>query len=380
MENTPLRQRLRFIWEGLDPTLSTILICLVTIGNITFLSASSGTVVTWVEQSRNLLMAILIMWVTSRIPIKWLEKISLWVYLAGVVLLLAVTFFGQVKKGARRWLNIGVVIQPSEIMKIAMPMMLAWYFQRREEMVQLKDFGIALIFLLLPTVLIAKQPDLGTAILVLAAGLYVIILAGLPWKFILPFVGAGVIGILFILIFGNAICAKGVSWPLLQSYQQHRICTLLNPGSDPLGKGFHTLQSMIAIGSGGAFGKGWMKGTQTHLEFIPEKHTDFIFAVFSEEFGLIGNVVLLILFLLLIQRGLQIASTAPNLYTRLLGGSVTLIFFTYAFVNMGMVSGLLPVVGVPLPFISYGGTALATLGFGVGILMSINRGKRLIQT
>jgi rod shape determining protein RodA len=380
MENTPLRQRLRFIWEGLDPTLSTILICLVTIGNITFLSASSGTVVTWVEQSRNLLMAILIMWVTSRIPIKWLEKISLWVYLAGVVLLLAVTFFGQVKKGARRWLNIGVVIQPSEIMKIAMPMMLAWYFQRREEMVQLKDFGIALIFLLLPTVLIAKQPDLGTAILVLAAGLYVIILAGLPWKFILPFVGAGVIGILFILIFGNSICAKGVSWPLLQSYQQHRICTLLNPGSDPLGKGFHTLQSMIAIGSGGAFGKGWMKGTQTHLEFIPEKHTDFIFAVFSEEFGLIGNVVLLILFLLLIQRGLQIASTAPNLYTRLLGGSVTLIFFTYAFVNMGMVSGLLPVVGVPLPFISYGGTALATLGFGVGILMSINRGKRLIQT
>jgi rod shape determining protein RodA len=353
---------------------------LVTIGNITFLSASSGTVVTWVEQSRNLLMAILIMWVTSRIPIKWLEKISLWVYLAGVVLLLAVTFFGQVKKGARRWLNIGVVIQPSEIMKIAMPMMLAWYFQRREEMVQLKDFGIALIFLLLPTVLIAKQPDLGTAILVLAAGLYVIILAGLPWKFILPFVGAGVIGILFILIFGNSICAKGVSWPLLQSYQQHRICTLLNPGSDPLGKGFHTLQSMIAIGSGGAFGKGWMKGTQTHLEFIPEKHTDFIFAVFSEEFGLIGNVVLLILFLLLIQRGLQIASTAPNLYTRLLGGSVTLIFFTYAFVNMGMVSGLLPVVGVPLPFISYGGTALATLGFGVGILMSINRGKRLIQT
>jgi rod shape determining protein RodA len=380
MENTPLRQRLRFIWEGLDPTLSTILICLVTIGNITFLSASSGTVVTWVEQSRNLLMAILIMWVTSRIPIKWLEKISLWVYLAGVVLLLAVTFFGQVKKGARRWLNIGVVIQPSEIMKIAMPMMLAWYFQRREEMVQLKDFGIALIFLLLPTVLIAKQPDLGTAILVLAAGLYVIILAGLPWKFILPFVGAGVIGILFILIFGNSICAKGVSWPLLQSYQQHRICTLLNPGSDPLGKGFHTLQSMIAIGSGGAFGKGWMKGTQTHLEFIPEKHTDFIFAVFSEEFGLIGNVVLLILFLLLIQRGLQIASTAPNLYTRLLGGSVTLIFFTYAFVNMGMVSGLLPVVGVPLPFISYGGTALATLGFGAGILMSINRGKRLIQT
>jgi rod shape determining protein RodA len=325
-------------------------------------------------------MALVIMWLTSRIPIKWLEKISLWIYLLGVALLVGVALFGQIKKGARRWLNVGVVIQPSEIMKIAMPMMLAWYFHRREEMIQLRDFGIALLFLILPTVLIAKQPDLGTAILVLAAGLYVIILAGLPWKFIMPFVFLGLIGIVLILIFGDSMCAKGVTWPLLQSYQQHRVCTLLNPSSDPLGKGFHTLQSMIAIGSGGFFGKGWMRGTQTHLEFIPEKHTDFIFAVFSEEFGLLGNMVLLILFLLLIQRGLQIASTAPNLYTRLLGGSVTLIFFTYAFVNMGMVSGLLPVVGVPLPFISYGGTALATLGFGVGLLMSINRGKRLIQT
>jgi rod shape determining protein RodA len=380
MENRPLTLRLRFLWEGLDPSLSIILLCLIVVGNITFLSASSGTVITWVEQSRNLFMAILIMWATSRIPIKWLEKISLWVYLIGVALLVAVAIFGQIKKGARRWLNVGVVIQPSEIMKIAMPMMLAWYFQRRAEVIQLRDFGIALFFLIVPTLLIARQPDLGTAILVLAAGLYVIILAGLPWKFILPFIAIGLVGIIFILFFGDSICAKGVTWPLLQSYQQHRICTLLDPSSDPLGKGFHTLQSMIAIGSGGFSGKGWMKGTQTHLEFIPEKHTDFIFAVFSEEFGLLGNMVLLILFLLLIQRGLQIAATAPTLYTRLLGGSVTLIFFTYAFVNMGMVSGLLPVVGVPLPFISYGGTALATLGFGVGILMSINRGKRLVQT
>jgi rod shape determining protein RodA len=380
MENRPVRHRLRFLWEGLDPSLGMILLCLVIVGNITFLSASTGTVVTWIEQARNLLMAALIMWLTSRIPIKWLEKISLWVYLFGVALLICVALFGQIKKGARRWLNIGVVIQPSEIMKIAMPMMLAWYFQRREETIQLRDFAVAMFFLIVPTLLIARQPDLGTAILVLAAGLYVIILAGLPWKFIMPFLAVALVGILFILIFGDSICAKGVKWPLLQSYQQHRVCTLLDPSSDPLGKGFHTLQSMIAIGSGGLFGKGWMKGTQTHLEFIPEKHTDFIFAVFSEEFGLMGNVVLLILFLLLIQRGLQIAATAPTLYTRLLGGAVTLIFFTYAFVNMGMVSGLLPVVGVPLPFISYGGTALTTLGFGVGILMSINRGKRLIQT
>ena len=380
MENRSLIQRIRFLWYGLDPTLGIILLCLLLVGNVTFLSASSGTVVTWVEQSRNLLMALFIMWITSRVPIKWLEKISIWIYLIGIALLIAVALFGQIKKGARRWLNIGIVIQPSEIMKIAMPMMLAWYFQKREGYIKLWDFFIALCFLLLPTILIARQPDLGTAILVLAAGLYVIILAGLPWRFIAPFLMLGIIGVIFILFFGNSICAKGVTWPILQSYQQHRICTLLDPSSDPLGKGFHTLQSMIAIGSGGLFGKGWMKGTQTHLEFIPEKHTDFIFAVYSEEFGFVGNILLLVLFLLLIQRGLQIAATAPNFFTRLLGGSVTLIFFTYAFVNMGMVSGLLPVVGIPLPFISYGGTALSTLGFGVGILMSIHRGKRLVQT
>ncbi len=380
MENRSIIRRLSFFWQGLDPSLAIILLCLVVVGNVTFLSASSGTVVSWVEQSRNLLTALLIMWVTSRIPIKWLEKISVWVYLAGLALLIAVAVFGLIKKGARRWLNIGIVIQPSEIMKIAMPMMLAWYFQKKDGAIKLFDFFVAFSLLVLPTLLIARQPDLGTAILVFAAGFYVLLLAGLPWKFILPFVVLGVIGVIFIIIFGDTICAKGVSWPILKTYQQHRVCTLLDPSSDPLGKGFHTLQSMIAIGSGGFFGKGWMKGTQTHLEFIPEKHTDFIFAVYSEEFGLFGNIVLLILFFLLIQRGLQIAASAPNLFSRLLGGSVTLIFFTYAFVNMAMVSGLLPVVGVPLPFVSYGGTALTTLGFGVGILMSINRGKRLIQT
>jgi len=380
MENRSVIQRLRFLWQGLDPSLAIILLCLVVVGNITFLSASSGTVVSWVEQSRNLLTALIIMWVTSRIPIKWLEKISLWVYQVGLGLLVAVAVFGLIKKGARRWLNIGIVIQPSEIMKIAMPMMLAWYFHKKDGMVQLKDFFIAFCLLVLPVFLIARQPDLGTAILVFAAGFYVILFAGFPWKFVVPFAVIALLGIVLIVIFGDIICAKGVSWPILKSYQQHRVCTLLDPSSDPLGKGFHTLQSMIAIGSGGLFGKGWMKGTQTHLEFIPEKHTDFIFAVYSEEFGLFGNFVLIILFFLLIQRGLQIAASAPNLYSRLLGGSVTLIFFTYAFVNMAMVSGLLPVVGVPLPFISYGGTALTTLGFGAGILMSINRGRRLIQT
>lgn len=380
MEKRSLIKRIRFLWAGLDPNLSFILLALVVVGNVTFLSASSGTVITWVEQSRNLLMAIVIMWFTSRIPVKWLEKASLWIYLIGLSLLIAVAFVGLIKKGARRWLNIGVVIQPSEIMKIAMPMMLSWYFYKREENTKLWDFGFAFVLLLLPTILIARQPDLGTSILVFAAGFYVILLAGFPWKFILPFVGIGLIGILLIVIFGDSICAQGVTWPILKSYQQHRVCTLLDPTTDPLGKGFHTIQSMIAIGSGGFFGKGWMKGTQTHLDFIPEKHTDFIFAVYSEEFGLVGNFVLLFLFLLLIQRGLNISASAPNLYTRLLGGSVTLIFFTYAFVNMAMVSGLLPVVGVPLPFISYGGTALTTLGLGAGILMSIHRHRRLVQT
>lgn len=380
MENRSITQRFGFLWQGLDPSLMTILVCLVIVGNVTFVSASSGTIVTWVEQSRNLLIAIIIMWGTSRIPIKWLEKISLWVYLVAIVLLVSVALFGLTKKGAQRWLNLGIVIQPSEIMKIAMPMMLAWYFQKKNGAVRYRDFIVAFTLLVLPTLLIARQPDLGTAILVMAAGFYVILLAGLPWKFILPFVVLGVLGVILMIIFGDMLCAKGVSWPVLKTYQQHRVCTLLDPSLDPLGKGFHTLQSMIAIGSGGFFGKGWLQGTQSHLEFIPEKHTDFIFAVYSEEFGLFGNLVLLILFFLLIQRGLQIAAAAPTLYARLLGGAITLIFFTYAFVNMAMVSGLLPVVGVPLPFVSYGGTALTTLGFGVGILMSIHRGKRLIQT
>ena len=205
-------------------------------------------------------------------------------------------------------------------------------------------------------------------------------MAGLPWRWIIPVVAVGVVGILLIVIFGDTICMSDLPWPFIRDYQKHRICTLLDPTTDPLGKGFHTIQSMIAIGSGGFFGKGWFQGTQAHLEFIPEKHTDFIFAVYSEEFGLFGNLILLILFFALIKRGLTISASAPTLFTRLLGASVTLIFFTYAFVNIGMVSGLLPVVGVPLPMISYGGTALVTLGFGAGILMSIHRHKRLVQS
>ncbi|QWE10544.1 rod shape-determining protein RodA [Polynucleobacter sp. es-EL-1] len=368
------------IFSGLDRQLGLILLALATVGFLTFLSASQDTPVRFQDELRNLALSFIVMWIVSRIPPKWLEMAAVWIYSIGVALLIAVAVFGLIKKGARRWLNIGFVIQPSELMKIAMPLMLAWYFQKREGIQKSWDYAVAAIILGIPVLLIARQPDLGTSLLVFAAGMYVIILAGLPWKWILPFIGLGALGIILIIIFGSTICAQDVVWPFVHTYQKHRVCTLLDPTSDPLGKGFHTIQSMIAIGSGGFFGKGWFQGTQTHLEFIPEKHTDFIFAVYSEEFGLLGNIILLALFFALIKRGLAISASAPNLFTRLLGASVTLIFFTYAFVNIGMVSGLLPIVGVPLPFISYGGTALVTLGFGAGILMSIHRHRRLVQS
>ncbi|QKM65557.1 rod shape-determining protein RodA [Polynucleobacter tropicus] len=383
MEKSPVKKiQLLFFsfFYGLDRQLGIILLSLAAVGFFTFLSASQNTPIQIADELRNLALSFAVMWLVSRIPPKWLEISAVWVYGLGVALLVAVAVFGLIKKGARRWLNIGIVIQPSEIMKIAMPLMLAWYFQKREGIQKAWDYAVAGIILAIPVFLIARQPDLGTALLVFAAGLYVIILAGLPWKWIVPFVGLGIIGILLIIIFGGTICAHDVAWPFVHNYQKHRVCTLLDPSSDPLGKGFHTIQSMIAIGSGGFFGKGWFQGTQAHLEFIPEKHTDFVFAVFSEEFGFLGNLILIALFFALIKRGLAISASAPNLFTRLLGAAVTLIFFTYAFVNIGMVSGLLPVVGVPLPFISYGGTALVTLGFGAGILMSIHRHRRLVQS
>ena len=380
MEKGTLKKWFGKFFFGFDRQLGLIFLALAAIGFITFLSAGQNTTVRIEDEIRNFVLAFILMWLVSRIPPKWLEVAAVWVYTVGLALLIAVAVFGLIKKGARRWLNLGFVIQPSEIMKIAMPLMLAWYFQKREGALKVWDYAVAGLLLALPVFLIARQPDLGTALLVFAAGLYVIILAGLPWRWIIPVGVIGVIGIVLLIIFGSSICIPEMSWPLVKEYQKNRVCTLLDPSSDPLGKGFHTIQAIIAIGSGGLFGKGWNMGTQAHLEFIPEKHTDFVFAVYSEEFGLIGNIVLLGLFFALIKRGLIISASAPTLFTRLLGASITLIFFTYAFVNIGMVSGLLPVVGVPLPFISYGGTALVTLGFGAGILMSIHRHRRLVQT
>ncbi len=315
----------------------------------------------------NVAVALVAMRVAAQVPPQRLMHIALPLYLGVVLLLVAVALFGDVSKGARRWLNLGFMrIQPSELMKIAMPLMLAWYFQKHEAMLRLRDWLVALLILLLPVALIARQPDLGTSILVLAAGFFVILLAGLSWK---------VMAALFV----GVLASLPFAWTILHDYQRQRILTLLDPEVDPLGRGFHIIQSTIAVGSGGILGKGWGSGTQTHLEFLPERHTDFIFAVLSEEFGLLGNTFLLVLYALIIGRGLMIAANAPTLFSRLLAGSITLIFFTYAFVNMGMVSGILPVVGVPLPFVSYGGTALVTLFLGVGILMSIHRNRMLMQ-
>jgi len=333
------------------------------------------------DHARNMVLAAGILFVVAQIPPQRLMALALPLYTIGVALLVATAAFGMTKKGATRWLNIGVaVVQPSEMMKIAMPLVLAWWFQKREGQLRALDFGVALLLLAMPVGLIVKQPDLGTAILVLSAGLYVIFFAGLSWRLIVPVLAVAAVAITLLVSYETRICQPEVKWPLLHDYQKNRVCTLLDPTTDPLGKGFHIIQGMIAIGSGGVTGKGFMKGTQTHLEFIPEHTTDFIFAAYSEEFGLVGGLALLLGFTFLIFRGLMIAAEAPTLFARLLAGAVTLSFFTYAMVNMGMVSGILPVVGIPLPFISYGGTAMVTLGFGLGMLMAIAKSRRLMQS
>ena len=379
-EKPSLLQRVTPTLQGFDGPLAFAVFLLACAGLLTMYSSGFDHGTRFADHGRNMLIAGLIMFVVAQVPPQRLMNLAVPLYLLGVGLLVAVAIFGITKKGARRWINVGVVIQPSEILKIAMPLMLAWWFQKREGHLRPLDFLMAVLFLVVPVGLIVKQPDLGTAVLVLAAGLSVIFFAGLSWKLIAPPVLVGLTAAVLLIVFESQLCADGVRWPVLHDYQQQRICTLLDPGKDPLGKGFHIIQGMIAIGSGGLFGKGFMQGTQTHLEFIPERTTDFIFAAYSEEFGLVGNLFLIAGFLFLVLRGLAIALEASTLFSRLLAGAITMIFFTYAFVNMGMVSGILPVVGVPLPFISYGGTAMVTLGMGLGILMSIAKGKRLVQS
>lgn len=372
-----LLQRVIPLFRGFDGWLLLFVAMLVGAGLVAMYSSGFDHGSRFLDHGRNMLIAAALLFLVAQVPPQQLMKAAVPLYALGVALLVAVVLFGITKKGAQRWVNLGVVvIQPSELLKIATPLMLAWWFQKREGQLRAVDFVAAMALLLLPVGLIMKQPDLGTSLLVMAAGLSVIFFAGLSWKLIVPPVALGLIGISLVVWFEPQLCAEGVRWPVLHEYQQTRVCTLLDPTRDPLGKGFHIIQGMIAIGSGGIWGKGFMAGTQTHLEFIPERTTDFIFAAYSEEFGLVGNLFIIGAFLLLVWRGLAIAMHAGTLFARLMAAAVAMIFFTYAFVNMGMVSGILPVVGVPLPFISYGGTAMVTLGLALGVLMSVARAQR----
>jgi rod shape determining protein RodA len=357
------------ISRRIDGPLMAALALTIALGLTVVYSASGGSSVDRaVGQARNLGVALIALWIFAHIHPQMLMRLALPVYVAGLALLIGVALFGDVRNGARRWLNLGfTAIQPSEIMKIGVPLVLAWYFHRREEGLRMRDFVIAAVILVIPVGLIARQPDLGTALLIFASGFFVIFLAGLSWKVIGSLIAAGAVSLPFL-------------WSVLHDYQRKRILTLLDPMEDPLGAGYHIIQSTIAIGSGGILGKGWLNGTQAQLDFVPERSTDFILAVFGEEFGLVGNVVLIVLYMLIIARGMMIAANASTVFARLTAGAITLTFFTYAFVNMGMVSGILPVVGVPLPMISYGGTALLSILVGFGILMSISTHKQLVAS
>ena len=357
-----------YLVKHVDRYLMTLVAVLLVIGLLTLYSAAGASLERVAAQFANICIALVVMWIAANVPLHYLSRMALPLYVLGLVLLIAVAVFGEIVNGARRWLDLGFTrVQPSELMKIAVPLMMAWYFDRYEAVLKMRDFAVGALLVLVPVLLIARQPDLGTALLVTSAGFFVLFFAGLSWKILAGLALAGGTSLPFL-------------WSIMHDYQRQRVLTLLDPSQDPLGAGYHTIQSTIALGSGGIFGKGWLNGTQSHLDFLPERTTDFIFAVYAEEFGLFGNLVLLVLFLLVVGRGLVIAANGPTLFTRLLAGAITLTFFTYVIVNMGMVSGILPVVGVPLPLISYGGTSLVTILFSVGLLMSIHTHRRLVQT
>lgn len=352
----------------LDPVLLYGLGILLFVSLVTLFSSSDGSWMRVLGQLANILVAFTALWIVANMPLHWLMRLAVPMYILGMILLIGVALFGEISHGARRWLNIGVaVIQPSELMKFAVPLMMAWYFEKNEATLTWRNHFIAAVLLVMPVALIVRQPDLGTSILIAASGFYVLFLAGLSWR---------LIGGLAI----SAIASAPFIWNMLHDYQRHRIMMLVDPSQDALGKGYHTIQGMIAVGSGGFLGKGYMEGTQTHLDFLPERSTDFIFAVYSEEFGFLGNLILLGIYIFIIARGFIITANASTYFTRLMAGSITLTFFTYTFVNMGMVTGILPVVGVPLPLLSYGGTSMLTLMLGFGVLMSIHTHQRLVKT
>lgn len=358
------------IWERLHLDLPLLLglILLIGLGMLILYSAGGKSLLFLSQQGMRLGLAAGIMLGLAQIPPQKYRSWAPWLYAVGVILLVAVLALGVIGKGAQRWLNLGLFrFQPSELLKLALPMLLAWYFASKPLPPKLSQIALASVLILIPALLVAKQPDLGTAILIAGAGFCVLLLAGMSWRLLLSLMVA-------------LIAVAPLLWHVLKDYQRQRVLTFLEPERDPLGSGYHIIQSKIAIGSGGLFGKGWLAGTQSHLNFLPEHATDFIFAVCGEEFGLMGSIVLLSIYLFIIGRCLQIAGRAQDTFSRILAGSLALSFFLYVFINIGMVSGLLPVVGVPLPLVSYGGTSMVTLMAGFGILMSIQTHRRLVAS
>lgn len=357
------------IWSKLciDPVLGSLILLVAIVGLTALYSASGADLGMTLKQGSSMLIGLVVMLIFARIPPGTYAFISPWFYSFGIVLLVAVALFGDIRLGAQRWLTIpGVTsVQPSEFLKLAMPMMAAWFISTRPQPLTLKDVGFALGLILVPVALIAEQPDLGTSILVFASGFFVVFLGGLPWRYM-----AG--------LAGSFIVLAPIGWGFLHDYQRRRVLTLIDPESDPLGNGWNIIQSKTAIGSGGAFGKGWLEGSQSHLHFLPEGHTDFIIAAYAEEFGFVGVILLMMIYTGILIRAFQIATQAQTSYARLLAGAITLSFSVYVFVNIGMVGGILPVVGVPLPFVSYGGTAIITLMSGFGVLMSIHAHRKLM--
>ncbi len=365
--NPNRRQGLLAVFH-IDLPLLAGLLLLSGFGLIVLYSASGQNFDLVERQAVRIVLALAIMLAIAQLNPTTLRRWSPWLYGIGLLMLVAVLVFGQVGKGAQRWLDLGIVrFQPSEMVKLAVPLMIAWYLAEKRLPPSWQRLTMAASMIIVPVLLIAKQPDLGTSLLVASAGVFVLFLAGISWRLI----GA---------LMAGAAAAAPAAWYLMRDYQRQRVLTFLDPEKDPLGTGYHIIQSKIAIGSGGMYGKGWLNGTQSQLDFLPERHTDFIFAVLSEEFGLIGVLMLMALYLFIIARGLYIATRAQDTFTRLLAGSLTLVFFVYLFVNTGMVTGLLPVVGVPLPLVSYGGTSLVTLMAGFGMLMSIHTHRRLLPT
>lgn len=364
--------RRKSIWEILhiDFPLLIALLILLGFGLMVLYSATDGNMAQMTRQAAFIVLSLVVMGVVAQIDMRIFRRWSMWLYLGGLILLVAVIFMGSVGGGARRWLDLPLLprFQPSEIMKVALPMTVAAYFSKRALPPSFKHVFWSLVLMMLPAALIAIQPDLGTALLIAVSGIFVLLLAGIRWKLVFSVLGAAVLSSPALWIF------------YMSDYQKNRVKVFLNPQSDPLGSGWNIIQSQTAIGSGGIYGKGWLNGVQSRLDFLPEGQTDFIVAVLAEEFGLLGMLFLLTLYMTIIGRGLYITAMAQDTFSRLLGGSIVLTFFVYVFVNIGMVSGILPVVGVPLPMVSLGGTSILTLMVGFGILMSIHtHNKTLIS-